>query len=91
MQQLNDNDILSTTSEMFDQQQITDEYVEYYFDVLVDKEITEQIACKHILKSREDQDLFFNNFDECIQSYSSQFSTRNLYEITEDNATGKVC
>lgn len=93
LQQLNDNDILSSISQTINQQEVTDEYVEYYFDVSVDKEISELIACKHILKSKEDQDLFFNNFDECTETYSSQFVTRDLYEIPPevDNAIGKVC
>jgi hypothetical protein len=90
LEQIDDNDLLTFSSQTIQQQNVTDDYIEYYFDVLVDKEISEEMACKHILKSRADQDLLFNNYENCAV-YSSQFETRDLYEISVDNATGKVC
>jgi hypothetical protein len=64
--------------------------VDYYFDCLTDKEISQINACKYILRSQEDQDLIFNDITICNE-LRVNFDTDPLYDEATFDATGKVC
>lgn len=75
------------------QQQIDNRYVEYYFDLKLDKEITDIYKCKYILRSDADQDLIFNNIEDC-NDLRDRLNTQDLYQdnpILDDLAIGKKC
>lgn len=75
------------------QQQIDNRFVEYYFDVKLDKEITDIYKCKYILRSDADQDLIFNNIEDC-NDLRDRLNTQDLYQdnsILNDLAVGKKC
>jgi hypothetical protein len=65
-------------------------HAEYYFDIVSDQEIANIDVCKYILRSTEDQDLIFSDINVC-NSLRTKLATDNLYEVTIDAATGKVC
>lgn len=68
---------------------IDETYADYYFDVLLDKDISTINICKFVLKSTENQDIIFNDISVC-DDIRNQFITENLYDLT-DLATGKNC
>lgn len=65
-------------------------YADYFFETLLDKEITNLNTCKYILKSSEDLDLLFNDISIC-DDLRNKLSTNGLYDGIPDLATGKTC
>jgi hypothetical protein len=75
------------------QQQIDNSFVDYYLDVKLDKEIGEFYKCRYILRSDSDQDLIFNNIEDC-RDLRERFNTSELYQdnpVLDGLAIGKNC
>jgi len=89
-----ENDLYVNISNVIsNQQEIDNKYVEYYFDVKLDKEITDMYKCRYILRSDADQDLIFNNIEDC-NDLRDRLNTQDLYRdnpILDDLAVGKKC
>lgn len=89
-----ENDLYVNISNVIsNQQEIDNKYVEYYFDVKLDKEITDIYKCRYILRSDSDQDLIFNNIEDC-NDLRNRLNTQDLYQdnpILNDLAIGKKC
>ena len=89
-----ENDLYVNISNVLsNQQEIDNKYVEYYFDVKLDKEITDIYKCRYILRSDSDQDLIFNNIEDC-SDLRDRLNTQDLYQdnpILNDLAVGKKC
>lgn len=82
--------ILQNLSAISLQENIDDSYATKFLDVLVDKEINDEIACKHILLSTQDQDSIFNDISIC-DNVNAKYKTNDLYKIINDRATGRNC
>jgi hypothetical protein len=89
-----ENDLYVNISNVISsQQEVDNKYVEYYFDVKLDKEITDMYKCRYILRSDADQDLIFNNIEDC-NDLRDRLNTQDLYRdnpILDDLAVGKKC
>lgn len=75
------------------QQEIDNKFVEYYLDVKLDKEINNIYKCRYILRSDSDQDLIFNNIQDC-EDLRDRLNTQDLYQNNpnlDDLAIGKQC
>lgn len=87
---VDDNGLLQNLSALNLQEIIDDSYATKFFDVLVDKEINDEIACKHILLSTQNQDAIFNDITIC-DNVNVKYKTNDLYRIINDRATGRNC
>lgn len=87
---VDDNGLLQNLSVLNLQETIDDSYATKFLDVLVDKEINDEIACKHILLSTQNQDAIFNDISIC-DNVNAKYKTNDLYKIINDRATGRNC
>lgn len=87
---IDDNNLLQNLSILNLQENIDDSYANKFLEILVDKEIVDEIACKHILLSSENQDAIFNDISIC-DNVGIKYRTNDLYAIINDRATGRNC
>jgi hypothetical protein len=71
------------------EENIDSSYADFYFETLVDKEISNLNVCKFILKTSQDQDSIFDDITVCDELRTG-FSTEDLYNLP-DISTGKTC
>jgi hypothetical protein len=87
---VDDNGLLQNLSSLNIEENYDDSYANRFLEVLVDKEIPDEIACKHILTSPVNQDSIFNDISIC-DNVLTKYKTNELYKILNDRATGRNC
>ena len=84
------NGLLQNLSALNIEENYDDSYANKFLELLVDKEIPDEIVCKHILTSPVNQDNLFNDISIC-DNVSTKYKTNELYKILNDRATGRSC
>lgn len=87
---VNENNILEIIKNSISLQQIDTTYSDKYFELNLDKNISNSVVCKNILLSTKNQDQIFTDISICDNT-QTKYSTNDLYKIITDNATGKNC
>ena len=87
---VDDNGLLQNLSFLGLEEKYDESYVLNLLDVSTDKEISDLIACKHILSNPNNVDSIFNDPNVC-EEFNARYSTNDLYKIISDRATGRNC
>ena len=87
---VDENGLLQNLSSLNLQEKIDDSYATKFLEILVDKEIDDETACKHILHSTKDHDSIFSDINIC-DNVNTKYSTNAIYKIINDRATGRNC